>query len=51
MEELRKKVDINMINLDSLIWQIGTFDRAEIIDYFSELELENVGRELVEVLR
>ncbi|HIP88491.1 MAG TPA: N-glycosylase/DNA lyase [Thermococcus paralvinellae] len=51
LEELKTRVDINMIHLDSLIWQIGTLDRDEIIEYFSEFGLENIGRELVEVLR
>lgn len=51
LEELRKKVNVNMIHLDSLIWQIGAPDRVEIVKYFSEFGLEKVGRELVEVLR
>ena len=51
LEELRKEVEINMIHLDSLIWQIGTLDKDKIIEYFSELGLESVGKELVEILR
>lgn len=30
LEELRKEVPINMIHLDSLIWQIGTLSKYEI---------------------
>ena len=51
LEELRKNVDVNMIHLDSLVWQIGTLDRVGIVRYFSELGVEDVGRELAEVLR
>ncbi|AXI25239.1 hypothetical protein CFE53_03400 [Methanofervidicoccus sp. A16] len=51
LEELRKNVDVNMIHLDSLVWQIGVLDRVGIVRYFSELGVEDVGRELAEVLR
>jgi len=51
LEETRKKVPINMIHLDSLIWQIGNLDNEEIAAYFRKLGRETVGQKLIEVLR
>jgi len=51
LEVLRKDVPINMIHLDSLIWQIGTMSDKEIIEYFGKFGLESVGKKIVEVLR
>lgn len=48
---LRKNIPINMIHLDSLIWQIGTMNDDEIIEYFKEFNLELVGKKLVGVLK
>jgi len=47
LEELRKMMDINMIHLDSLIWQIGVLSKGEIIDYFAKLNLKMVGEKIV----
>lgn len=51
LEMLRKDVPINMIHLDSLIWQIGTMSNKEIIEYFKKFGLESVGEKLVEGLK
>jgi len=51
LELLRKEIPINMIHLDSLIWQIGTLSNEEIIEYFGKFGLESVGKKIVEVLR
>lgn len=51
LKELRKDVKINMIHLDSLIWQIGTLGRHELVKYFAEFGLEHVGEKIVEVVR
>jgi DNA-(apurinic or apyrimidinic site) lyase len=42
---------ISMIHLDSLVWQIGTLSKAEIVNYFSQLGLRNIGERLAEMLR
>jgi DNA-(apurinic or apyrimidinic site) lyase len=44
-------LEVNMIHLDSLIWQIGVLSKAEILDYFSKLGLRDVGERIVEVVR
>jgi len=44
-------LEVNMIHLDSLIWQIGVLSEAEILDYFSKLGLRDVGERIVEVVR
>ncbi len=49
-EELRKGISINMIHLDSLIWQIGIMSNEEIIEYFTKLNLSLVGKRLVKIL-
>ncbi len=50
LEELRKYLPINMIHLDSLVWQIGTISKEDIIKYFRDLGVEPVGKELVRIL-
>lgn len=50
LAELRKSVDVNMIHLDSLIWQIGVLEKHEIVEYFSRLGLKEVGEKLAEVV-
>ena len=52
LEGLRRNGQrINMIHLDSLIWQIGVLRNSEIVDYFSRLGLKEVGERISEVLR
>lgn len=51
LERLREKLPVNMIHLDSLLWQIGTLSKPSIIDYFAKLGLRNIGEELAEMLR
>lgn len=48
--EIKKSVDINMIHLDSLIWQIGVLSGEEIVEYFARLGLKDLGGRIVEVL-
>jgi DNA-(apurinic or apyrimidinic site) lyase len=50
LEEIKKSVEINMIHLDSLIWQIGVLSREEIVEYFARLGLRDLGERIVEVL-
>lgn len=51
LEELkREKPEVNMIHLDSLIWQIGVLSKAEIVGYFAKLGLRGVGERIVEVI-
>ena len=50
LKELRKDMKINMIHLDSLIWQIGTLSRHELVKYFAEFGLEHVGEKIVEMM-
>ena len=50
LDDLRKHIPVNMIHLDSLIWQIGTLSKTEIVDYFVKLGLGSVGEELAEVV-
>jgi len=40
-----------MIHLDSLIWQIGALNRIEFENYFKNLCLEEVGNELINLLK
>ena len=52
LEDLKKiGVRINMIHLDSLIWQIGTLSRHEVREYFRRLGLSEVGEKMAEVMR
>ncbi len=52
LEDLKKiGVRINMIYLDSLIWQIGTLSRHEVREYFRRLGLGEVGEKMAEVMR
>jgi len=51
LERLRENLPISMIHLDSLVWQIGTLSKAEIVNYFSQLGLRNIGERLAEMLR
>jgi DNA-(apurinic or apyrimidinic site) lyase len=52
LKEIRKSVEINinMIHLDSLIWQIGVLSKPEIVDYFAKLGLREVGEKIREVI-
>jgi len=50
LEGIREKVSINMIHLDSLIWQIGVLSKSEIVEYFSRFDLRMVGERLAEVV-
>jgi len=52
LEALKERnPEITMIHLDSLVWQIGTADEKEIIDYFSDLECPEIGKKLVKMLK
>ena len=44
-------IKINMIHLDSLIWQIGTLSRHEVREYFRRLGLSEIGEKVAEVVR
>lgn len=50
LDDLRRAVDINMIHLDSLIWQIGVLRKHEIVEYFSRLGLKELGEKIAEVV-
>lgn len=50
--KLRKiKPKVNMIHLDSLVWQIGVFGKPEIVDYFTKLGLKEAGEKIAECVR
>jgi DNA-(apurinic or apyrimidinic site) lyase len=51
LEGLRRNLPINMIHLDSLVWQIGTLNRPAIVNYFAKFDLKNVGEKLGEMVR
>ena len=52
LERLKEDgLGINMIHLDSLIWQIGVLSKQEIIEYFSKHGLREVGENLAEVIK
>ena len=51
LEGVRKNVPINMIHLDSLIWQIGVLEKSEIVEYFAGFGLKHVGNNIVGVIR
>lgn len=52
LKELRRdRPEVNMIHLDSLIWQIGVLSKSEIVNYFAKLGLREVGERIVEVVR
>jgi len=57
LKKIREKVKINMINLDSLIWQIGEFIKKEKIDedglrsYFENLGIKNIYEELIPLIK
>ncbi len=42
---------INMIHLDSIIWQIAHHDTEELIAYFEELGISDAGRRLIRLLQ
>lgn len=52
LKEIKRSVglNINMIHLDSLVWQIGVLSKPEIVNYFSKLGLREVGERIAEVL-
>jgi len=47
---LKSLKNINMIHLDSLIWQIGKLSDDEIISYFRDLSEESTGKKLLSCL-
>ena len=51
LEKLRKDVKINMIHLDSLVWQIGTLSKVGIVKHFARFGLKQVGEKLAEIVR
>ncbi len=51
LEGIRKRVNINMIHLDSLIWQIGVLRKHEIVEYFSRFGLSELGRKIAELVK
>ncbi|MCD6411590.1 MAG: N-glycosylase/DNA lyase [Thermoplasmata archaeon] len=50
LEGIRKRVNINMIHLDSLIWQIGVLRKHEIVEYFSRFGLSELGEKIAELV-
>lgn len=50
LENVKKNVKINMIHLDSLIWQIGVLSKPEIVKYFENLGLKDLGEKIAEML-
>jgi len=42
---------INMIHLDSIIWQIAHHDTDELISYFNDLGIIDVGKRLSRLLQ
>jgi len=57
LKKIREKVKINMIHLDSLIWQIGEFIKKEKMDedglrsYFENLGIKNIFEELIPLIK
>jgi len=57
LEKVGEKVKINMIHLDSLIWQIGEFVNSKRTDenglrrYFKNLGIEDIGEEIISLLK
>jgi len=57
LKKVREKVKINMIHLDSLIWQVGEFVKSKRIDenrlrrYFKNLGIEDIGEEIINLLK
>jgi DNA-(apurinic or apyrimidinic site) lyase len=43
--------EINMIHLDSIIWQIAHHETGELIAYFEELDISKTGRRLIRLLQ
>jgi len=41
---------INMIHLDSLIWQLAKLDKDKIHEYFKNLKMEAIGDKLTQIL-
>lgn len=39
--------DLTMIHLDSLIWQIASFNDAELLDYFQKIGIKNIGNHII----
>jgi len=50
LNEVRRNVQIDMIHLDSLLWQIGNLRRTEIVEYFEKLGLREIGEKVSEVI-
>jgi len=43
----RSQPEINMIHLDSLLWQIAHYDTEELLDYFEQSGIPEAGRRLI----
>ncbi|AHL23433.1 N-glycosylase/DNA lyase [Thermococcus nautili] len=52
LREIKKRQpEVNMIHLDSLVWQIGNLaDCKEINEYFKEIQVPHVGQELCNLI-
>lgn len=50
LEGIQNRVNINMIHLDSLIWQIGVLRKHEIVEYLSRFGLDELGEKVVGVV-
>jgi DNA-(apurinic or apyrimidinic site) lyase len=50
LEGIKRGVNINMIHLDSLIWQIGVLRKHEIVEYFSSFGLSELGEKIAEMV-
>lgn len=51
IKSLKQKLPfMNMIYLDSLIWQIAKLDKEELINYFKDLNLENLAHDLISII-
>jgi len=46
----RRKPEVTMIHLDSLIWQIARMNKKEMLDYFSKMGCRSVGENIVSFL-
>ena len=51
LEGIKKSININMIHLDSLVWQIGVLEKQEIVEYFSAFGLSELGEKIAEVMK
>jgi len=47
----RSQPEINMIHLDSLLWQIAHYDTDELLDFFEQSGIPEAGRRLIHLWR